>query len=697
MEAHAIQVLPDHVIDQIAAGEVIERPASVVKELVENALDAGARQVTVEIERGGRELIRVLDDGTGMSAGEARMALVRHATSKLRGLDDLATLSTMGFRGEALPSIAAVSRLTLTTRARSAPDQPGTRLIVEAGRIETEEAAASPPGTLLEVRDLLFNLPARLKFMKGEATETAHVSEAMARLAMAFPGVHFRLRSRGRTVLDAPPHGDGYERARAVLGARASGKDGRLHRAARAEGRTRVEAFLGAPELALTTTRGMHIYVGRRWVRDRGLVHAVLHGYGELIARGRYPTAVLFVDVDGPDVDVNVHPQKLEVRFADAPSVYAAVRHAVRDAVAQAPWLGEPSAAGWIAATSGMAGDGPGGAGRVSEVAREYATSLSRSLFSWRRADGTPPDGMPSRAEAGRASDASGGAGEDASWSSGRRGAVGEWIASARGTGGAPGAGGAAGGGPASSGDGVDVADRPVSVAGARGPETGEPVPVAGGRWPVARAPVPVAGAQEPGLFASLRYLGQLDRTYLVCERDGELVLVDQHAAHERVAFQRLRERHQRRALPRQQLLFPQTVGLDRAQAAVARESLAALDAIGFEIEPFGDEPGGGGAFAVKSVPAELRPGEDPIALLVELVDELAERGGSRAVDERVDAVLATLACHSVVRAGDVLTQAEVEALFEALDAVEFRAHCPHGRPVLLRIRVDEIARRFGR
>jgi DNA mismatch repair protein MutL len=215
-------------------------------------------------------------------------------------------------------------------------------------------------------------------------------------------------------------------------------------------------------------------------------------------------------------------------------------------------------------------------------------------------------------------------------------------------------------------------------------------------------APDPGAAARsaqpdDGAAFASLRYLGQLDRTYLVCEREGELVLVDQHAAHERVAFQRLRERYQRRALPRQQLLFPQTVGLDRGQAAVALESLAALDSVGFEMEPFGDVPGGGAAFAVKSVPAELRPGEDPMALLVELIDEMAELGGSRALDERVDAVLATLACHSVVRAGDALSGPEVEALLTSLDAVEFRAHCPHGRPVLLRIRVDEIARRFGR
>ncbi|HTE55374.1 MAG TPA: DNA mismatch repair endonuclease MutL [Kofleriaceae bacterium] len=658
VDPRAIQVLADHVIDQIAAGEVIERPASVVKELVENALDAGARQVTVEIDRGGRELVRVVDDGLGMTREQARLALVRHATSKLRGLDDLATLRTMGFRGEALPSIASVSRMVLTTRARAEAGQAGTRIVIEAGKVTAEEEAGSPPGTQVEVRDLLFNLPARLKFMKGEATETAHVGETVARLAMAYPSVHFRLRSRGRTVLDAPPHRDGYERACAVLGPRMAGQGGearRLHRSGRQEGRVAVEAFLGAPELAQTTTRGMHIYVGRRWVRDRGLVHAVLQGYGELVPRGRYPAAVIFVELEGAEVDVNVHPQKLEVRFADAQAVYGAVRHAVRDAVAQAPWLGEATTSGWIAATTGMGRPREEAArgGRVSEVAREYAASLSRSLFSWRRADGTPTGGLP----------VAGPARSEARWGQ------------------EAGAGGATTGadGAAIDGRGADAA-TPGADAGPREPDG------------AARS-----DRLEPGLFSSLRFLGQLDRTYLVCERDGELVLVDQHAAHERVAFQRLRERYQSRALPRQQLLFPQTLGLDRGQAAVAIEAQAALDAVGFEIEPFGDDPGGGSAFAVKSVPAELRPGEDPIALLRELIDELTERGGSRAVDQRVDSVLATIACHSVVRAGDELSAPEVEALFASLDAVEFRAHCPHGRPVLLRIRVDEIARRFGR
>jgi DNA mismatch repair protein MutL len=368
-------------------------------------------------------------------------------------------------------------------------------------------------------------------------------------------------------------------------------------------------------------------------VRDRGLVHAVLMGYGELVPRGRYPSAVVFVEVEDGAVDVNVHPQKLEVRFSDAQRVYAAVRHVVGAAVARAPWL-ELESAG---AADGAAGttlqamaeaspSGGGRSGRATEVARDYAARLARSLFSW-RAEGTPPGGVGLRGPAV---------------------AVVEWTGTGTGT-------------ETGTGTGTET-----------GTETG-------------------TGRGE-GFFSGLRYLGQIDLTYLVCERDGEMVLVDQHAAHERVAFQTIKERHRQRALPRQRLLFPQTVELEGALAAAAIDAGDALDAIGFEVELFG-----GQSFAVKAVPAELSPGQDPLALLRQVLAELGENGGTRALEERLDAVFATLACHSVVRAGDVLAPAEVIALFAALDRVDFRAHCPHGRPVLLRIRVDEIARRFGR
>src|SRR5215471_17297182 len=329
-----IRVLPPELADQIAAGEVVERPASVVKELVENALDAGARRVDVEVAAGGRRLIRVVDDGSGMSPEDARLALRRHATSKISSADDLWGLGTFGFRGEALPSIAAVSRLTLLTRLPEAP--AGFRLVVEGG-VETDALPAGvAAGTHVEVRDLFFNTPARAKFLKSDGTEMANVSEAMLRLALAHPEVHFRLRQDGRVARDWPPHRDLAERVRAALAQRGAGA---LHEAAGVEGGHRVRAFLASPEEASTTARSTFLYVGNRFVRDRALLHAVSLAYGPLLEKGRYPLAALFLEVPGPDVDVNVHPQKLEVRFARAQEVYAAVRHVVGAAIARAPWL----------------------------------------------------------------------------------------------------------------------------------------------------------------------------------------------------------------------------------------------------------------------------------------------------------------------------------------------------------------------
>ncbi len=621
----AIEVLPDHVVDQIAAGEVVERPASVVKELVENALDAGARQVIVEIEGGGRDLVRVTDDGCGMTADEAMLALRRHATSKLRAVDDLFGISTMGFRGEALPSIAAVSRMSLRTRTR---DQVAGALIrIEGGEVLEQSETGAPVGTRIEVRDLLYNVPARQKFMKGRATEASHITDAVTKLALAHPDVHVRLVHGGRASVTAPAHADRLERARVLLGPRLGR---RLHRVTGSENGIEVEALLAAPELAQTTSRGTQMFVGRRAVRDWGLLHAIAMGYGELVPRGRYPVCVLFIDVPGEAVNVNVHPQKLEVRFSDAQAVYAAVRHTIAHGVAGAPWLSEPAPAAAPVRMRAIAQAAPPRRAPSGDLAADYAQRRAHSLWGRARevAQVSFPLARPTAAPVAPAADVS-----------------------------------------------APAAPRAAAAAVGSAP---------------AASPA-VATAEAPGFFSHLRYLGQLDKTYLLCETDGELVLIDQHAAHERVAFQRLRERYQERDIPVQRLLFPRTLDLDPSRAAVAQESADQLAAVGFELEPFG-----GDTFALKATPAGLR-GADPEPVLVELLDELAESGGSRAVDERLDLVLATIACHSVVRAGDSLSSREADALLRSMDEVDYSAHCPHGRPVLLRISVAEIARRFGR
>lgn len=738
-----IHVLPDHLVDQIAAGEVVERPASVVKELTENAIDAGATHITVEVEQGGKQLIRVLDNGCGMTEAEARLALQRHATSKLRDLTDLYHLATMGFRGEALPSIAAVSRMILITRVQE--QVAGTRFDIEAGRIRSVAEVGAPVGTLVEVRELLHNVPARLKFLKGNATEASHVTDVVNKLAMAHPQAHVRLKHGNRVAIDAPMHQSRLERVRALLGSR-MGR--RIHRATGVENGVSVDVYLSAPELAQTTTRGVQLYVGRRPVKDRGLLHAIQMGYGELVPKGRYPVVVLFVDTADGDVDVNVHPQKLEVRFSDAQAVYAAVRHTIRKGVANAPWLADepdPSMAPVrmhaVAASRPPAGaaddDALPGKRRSSGLANSHAAQTTRMLL-FDRVSGKRPGGefrpasfpLAKRAPDHRAVPASGTdrGSEPSPWPYSGPGARDGLVG--RGPGGSsrarePGPGVQRSEWPERS-ERVEPWQRPEpegwTPESDAAPESeriptsstaSAPVGPAEGRGvrPSARLGADSARtSHHPGsaeFFSRLHYIGQLDRTYLLCETDGELILIDQHAAHERVAFQRLRERYRKRDIPVQRMLFPLHVELDIAQSAIADDAGDDLSRLGFEVRPAPDDAGASGAetqrpdeptrrYEVQAIPAGLPPSEARTVLL-ELLGELAEHGGSRALEERLDLALATIACHSVVRAGDVLSDAEVNALFQSMDGVDFRAHCPHGRPVLLRISIGEIARRFGR
>jgi DNA mismatch repair protein MutL len=610
--APRIRVLPAALADQIAAGEVVERPASVVKELVENALDAGARRIEIEIARGGLGLIAVSDDGCGMSPEEAHLALKRHATSKLRALDDLLTLSSMGFRGEALPSIAAVSRLTLITRAAAAAG--GYQLEVAGGVAGEARQVGAPVGTRVEVRELFANVPARLKFTKSEATESAQVAETVLRLALAFPAVHFRLRSEARLAHDLPPHASSLERARAALGRGRT--PAQLHQAEGREGAVGVLGLLGSPAESGSTARGTYLLVNGRFVRDRSLLHAVCMGYGETLERGRYPLAVVQVTLPGDLVDVNVHPQKLEVRFARPQEVYAAVRHVLAAAVATAPWLTEP-------------------AGSAVTV---YSLPPQRSFARESRDDGE--------------------------------------------------------GGPWSMAERRRHAEEAMRMFAPAATPLFADLPLANGgsNFRTQVQNVEPAAASEPDrFFSSLVYLGQLQRTYLVCQAPGELVLIDQHAAHERVAFARLREAYASRRARGQRLLLPARVELEPRVAAMAEEHAELLAGLGFEVSPIGD-----GAVVVRALPETLAHA-DPGEVVREALGELEARDATELVADKLDHLLATMACHSVVRAGDLLSPEEVRALLSSMDGIDYRAHCPHGRPVLLRLSIGEIERRFGR
>jgi len=583
-----VQVLAEAVAAEIAAGEVVERPASVVKELVENALDAGARRVTVELEDGGLSLIRVSDDGCGMVDEDALLAFTRHATSKLRTAEDLARVLTLGFRGEALPSIAAVAAVELTSRVRDA--LAGVSVRAAPGRPPEARAAGTPAGTIVAVRDLFASVPARRKFLKSVATELGHVADLIARHALAAVDVHFRLLQQGREVAVYPPVATLAERVRQVFGAERV-RGGRAFADERLG--MRVEGFAFSPQVSFASARYVHALVNGRAVRDRGLQHAIVHGYGSLIPRGRWPGAVVRLALPPADVDVNVHPAKHEVRFRVARVVHDTVAAAIRGAVAT------------------------GGGGPAETRASAVAEALAR------------------------------------------------YVASAP--------------APAAS---LLAGDAP---AAARAPGRREDGP-----RPVAPAPRAAPAAAGGGL-GGLRFVGQVFRGYIVCEGHDRLVLIDQHAAHERIALEHLRAERRRGAVERQSLLMPLPVELGAGRTEALAAAAGELAALGFEVEPFGE-----GTVLVRAVPA-LLGAADPRVVVEDVADALQEGGAARAAEEAAEAVLGRIACHSVVRVGRALQPAEVQALLADLDGLTHGSSCAHGRPVSVEFSRGQVERMFGR
>lgn len=592
--------LPDALVDQIAAGEVVERPASVVKELVENALDAGARRLRIDVREGGAALVAVSDDGRGMRPEDARLALERHATSKIASAEDLSRIVTFGFRGEALPAIASVSRLRLRSRARGAED--GIEIEIEGSKRIGERTAGGPEGTRIEVVDLFYNVPARRKFLKTAATEWGHVAEWLARSALALPAIHFDVQRDDRAAVHWPAVADPLDRIAAVLSERdaeglvpVTGEDGAL----------RLEGFASRPDAHRPTAAGLHLFVQRRPVRDRLLRHALLDAYRDVLPRGRFPSAVLFLDLPPSAVDVNVHPAKWEVRFADPRAVHRLVARAVREALGARQWL---MAAPRALTRPDSPAPAPPGAAEIVRERLSPASAGSTATTDWVFAGGTAA--VPRTADA--------------------------------------------------DGEGALHA----------GPAT----------------------AATPGLrFAALRPLGQLLATYLLLEGPDGLVLVDQHAAHERVLYERLRASWLAGSVARQALLLPVPVALSPDRAARLVEAGPALERLGFELDPFGAN-----VLAVRAIPAELA-GQDPAALLANLAERLSPDTGALPAPEAADLLFASLACHAARRAGERLDPREQQALLAALDAIPWVATCPHGRPVAIPVSRSEIERRFGR
>src|SRR3954470_10788557 len=575
----AVILLPDTLANQIAAGEVIERPSAVVKELCENALDAGARRIEVDLAEGGCALVRVRDDGSGMGPADARASIERHATSKLRTKDDLFRISTYGFRGEALPSIAAVSRFALLTCEHGALS--GTRVEIDGGRLVSAGEAGAPQGTTVEVRDLFFNVPARKKFLKRVATEQAHAMEAVLRLAVPRTDVDFTVREGARLLLHLGC-GEGFafreERAAQALGSEVAGKLLPFEASVRG---VRAHGLAASPSVEHSSVRAVWLFVNGRAVRDRQLGHPVLRAYAAVMPPRRVPAALVFVEVPPSEVDVNVHPSKAEVRLADPRAAYEAIAVGLRSVLAPGVFVALEAEA-------------------AARATAPYAP-IERTMF--RAAESAGP---------------------------------------------------------------------PLTVFPALAPELLQPF-----RY-----------------FASLRYLGQLHRTYLVCEGRAGLVLIDQHAAHERMNYQRLRRAAHDRGPRAQPLLVPHLVQLSSATASSLGDSIPALEAIGIEVEPFGN-----GSAAIKALPALLShlPAAKLSGLLADVVEELILHGKGESAAHIEDALLARAACHASVRAHDDLAEGEARALLAALDDTDYGARCAHGRPVVTEIGVPEIEKRFGR
>ncbi|WP_129128476.1 DNA mismatch repair endonuclease MutL [Geomonas oryzae] len=643
--ATKIRILPENLTNKIAAGEVVERPASVVKELVENALDAGSKEVTVEIESGGRRLIKVTDSGSGMSREDALLALERHATSKIASDDDLFSLTTLGFRGEALPSVASVSRLTIATR--TAETLEGAEIYVEGGRIKEVKECGMASGTVIEVRNLFFNTPARLKFMKSAETEGGHVGELLTRLAISRPDVRFTYKNDGKVVfraLDA----DLKERVATLLGRSIASF---LYPVSYEDGGVKVSGLVAAPECSRSAASHLYTYINGRFIKDKVVQHAVLQAYRNFMERGRYPVVAVFIDIPPGEVDVNVHPTKHEVRFRQQGRVHDAIQYAVESVLKQTPWLKRPAATD---------------AARPTETRAAAASTATRPL--WTQA-APSLQALPPKQERFEVPAAAPAQEQPApSVSETKVAEIRELLT------------------------GYQAKPQPPLRQQLHFPSQAEK-PQPEPEPPVVPQPIKEEEAESgvAGYFSSLAVIGQFNASYILCQRGTDLVLIDQHAAHERVAFERLKGEFSGRAVDSQGLLFPETLELSFKESAVLKEHLEELRRLGFSFEEFG-----GNTWLLNAVP-QLLAGSDYLRTVRDILEELASLSRSRTFTDVQEELLARIACHSVVRGRRSLSAQEIAALFKQMDETDFSSNCPHGRPVMQTLTLSEVEKMFKR
>ena len=605
-----IKILSENLSNMIAAGEVVERPVSIVKELVENSIDAGSSKIDISVREGGKRAIRVADNGEGMSRDDALLSLERHATSKIDSPEDLFSISTMGFRGEALASISSVSKMVISTKEKGAIE--GTSLIIEGGTLKDVTAAGLPAGTIMEVKSLFFNTPARKKFLKTTITEMGHISDYVARTALAFPAIGFSLRTEKATLFDLPAGSGLEDRIKALIGK--EGADNLIEINEESAG-LRLSGYISPPSLQRSNVSGLYIYVNGRFVRDKVIRHALLQGYGNYIMRGKYPLAIIFLEIDPANVDVNVHPAKNEVRFRESGSVHSFVNSTIDKALGRREWLTD-SRERETAPDKEQIRDSIRGA--ASEyLARNEALQLK--------------GGYVAREEY-----------------------------------------------PGERRDAVDIRARDKSTS----PLINEGVPYRGGDD---------FEEKREGYFSSLTVTGQVGEMYIVCEGEKGMVIIDQHAAYERIAFEELKRGYEKKNYKVQQLLIPETIDLTPREAAALDNNIDEISRLGFDIENFG-----GRSFVVKAVPSIL--GSRSVKEIVtNMASDLSELPKSKSFEAALEDIIKRIACHSVVRGKRRMTYDEMRSLLKSMDESGIVPHCPHGRPAHIDVTLTEIEKRFER
>ncbi|MBW2368022.1 MAG: DNA mismatch repair endonuclease MutL [Deltaproteobacteria bacterium] len=597
-----IKILPEILSNKIAAGEVIERPASVVKELVENALDAGSTRIILALENAGKSMIRISDNGKGMGRDDALMAIERYATSKLASDEDLFAIDTLGFRGEALPSIASVSRLSIETRDNRS--DVGVRIDLDGGRIKSVTDIGAPTGTQVTVKQLFFNTPARRKYLKTTGTEMGHIVDTLSGIALAWPTVHFQLLHNHKTVKNWPAAEAPPQRIADVIG---NATKNNLLPIEASQHDVSIKGWITTDKTLRSTTRGIYTFVNQRFVKDRLVQHALLAGYAGRIVSGRYPVAVLFLSVAFDRVDVNVHPTKHAVRFADPNRVHGLIETTVAEALLRAT---RPT---WSIPSDTDAS--------VSESMPIHPPAPTSDAY--RKSEPVHPDPMALPSEA-----------------------------------------------------------PPLR------PLVSEPTP----KSEPTEAPAKQVPIWQPRTFQDLRIIGQFHDTYIVCESTTKgLILIDQHAAHERIVYEQLQQRKQEKRTESQNLLLPETLELGFREAQTLAQMLPDLAAFGLTVEPFG-----GTTFVIKSVPTLLSD-QGIGSLISEIVEKMVAVTYSPGLETALDEVRRLMACHGSIRANQRLSLDQIKALLEQLDACESPSHCPHGRPTWIQWRLAEIEKSFRR